>query len=541
MSIPILTVVVLAYLGLLTILAYYGWKQTSSAEDYLVAGRNIHPAVMSLSYGATFISTSAIVGFGGVAGLFGFSLLWLTFLNIFLGILVAFAIFGVRIRRISLNLGTQTFPSLLGERYRSKFLTVFSALMIFIFMPAYTSIILVGGARFLEEALKIDYNLAVFILAIIVGGYVLSGGLKAVMYTDAFCAGLMFIGMVVLLFSAYRVSGGVIAGHQALTAMKDMVPEGLAAAGHRGWTAMPAWGSPLWWTVVTTIIMGVGIGVLAQPQLAMRFMTVSSNKSLYRAIAVGGVFIFFMTGTAFLVGPLTNLYFYNTRGLISVAAMPGGNIDLIIPTFISEIMPTWFLYLFVIALLSAAISTLSSLIHVQGTSLGKDILETLGVRQQDSTLMTRGGVLVAVLLAVILAYILPGSIIARATAFWFGICASGFLPILVGALYWPRGTRAGAVASVVSGFGISILGFVFLHSAESVPFGISRFLFGVDYLLPYPWTHVDPLIYALPVAAVLYVAVSLATKPLDEKHLAKVFGGFPGNGLTDKNHIAAAD
>jgi solute:Na+ symporter, SSS family len=540
-SIPILTVVVLAYLGLLTILAYYGWKQTTSAEDYLVAGRNIHPAVMSLSYGATFISTSAIVGFGGVAGLFGFSLLWLTFLNISLGILVAFAVFGVRIRRISLNLGTQTFPSLLGERYRSKFLTVFSALMIFIFMPAYTSIILVGGARFVEEALKIDYNLAVFILAIIVGGYVLSGGLKAVMYTDAFCAGLMFIGMVVLLFSAYRVAGGVIAGHQALTAMKHMVPEGLAAAGHRGWTAMPALGSPLWWTVVTTIIMGVGIGVLAQPQLAMRFMTVSSNKSLYRAIAVGGVFIFFMTGTAFLVGPLTNLYFYNTRGLISVAAMPGGNIDLIIPTFISEIMPTWFLYLFLIALLSAAISTLSSLIHVQGTSLGKDILETLGVRQQDSTLMTRGGVLVAVLLAVILAYILPGSIIARATAFWFGICASGFLPVLVGALYWPRGTREGAVASVVAGFGVSILGFVFLHAAESVPFGISRFLFGVDYLLPYPWTHVDPLIYALPVAAILYVAVSLATRPLEEKHLAKVFAGLPENGRKDKRNIAPAN
>jgi Na+/proline symporter len=60
------------------------WLETDNflAEDYLVAGRNIHPAVMSLSYGATFISTSAIVGFGGVAGLFGFSLLWLTVLNI---------------------------------------------------------------------------------------------------------------------------------------------------------------------------------------------------------------------------------------------------------------------------------------------------------------------------------------------------------------------------------------------------------------------------------------------------------------------------
>ena len=526
MSIPVLSVVVLLFLGVLTGLAYYGWKETSCAEDYLVAGRNIHPAVMSLSYGATFISTSAIVGFGGAAGLFGFSLLWLTVLNILLGILVAFAVFGVRIRRISINLGTQTFPSLLGERYQSKFLTVFSGLMIFIFMPAYTSIILVGGARFVEEALKIDFNLALFILAVIVGAYVLSGGLKAVMYTDAFCASLMFIGMVVLLISSYRVAGGVISSHLALSAMRDLVPEGLAAGGHRGWTAMPALGSPLWWTVVTTIIMGVGIGVLAQPQLAMRFMTVSSTKSLYRAIAVGGVFIFFMTGTAFLVGPLTNLHFYNTRGLVSVAAMPGGNVDLIIPTFISEIMPVWFLYLFMIALISAAISTLSSLIHVQGSSLGKDILENLGIKQDNSTLLTRLGVLVAVILAVALAYILPGSIIARATAFWFGICAAGFLPALVGALYWKKGTRAGALTSVVAGFGISIFGFVFLHAAESVPFGISRFIFGVDHLLPYPWTHVDPLIYALPASAILYVAVSLATRPLEEKHLARVFTGL---------------
>ena len=522
----VLTLVILVYLFILTGLAWYGWKQTSTDEDYLLAGRSVHPVIMSLSYGAAFISTAAIIGFGGAAGLFGFSLLWLTFLNVVLGILLAFAIFGVRIRKMSLNLEIQTFPALLGKRYNSRFLTVFSGLMIFIFMPAYTGVILVGGARFVEEALQVDYNLALLILALFVGAYVLSGGLKAVMYTDAFCATLMFAGMLFLLVKTYADAGGVINAHRALSALSEMVPEGLAAAGHQGWTAMPILGSPLWWTVVSTIIFGVGIGVLAQPQLVTRFMTVKSTQSIYRAVAVGGVFIFFMTGTAFLVGPLTNLHFYNTRGLIAVAAMPGGNIDLIIPTFISEVMPVWFLYLFMVALLSAAISTLGSLIHVQGVSFGKDILETLGVKEGSSTLLTRFGVLLAILLAIILAFILPGSIIARATAFWFGICAAGFLPALVGALYWKKGTRIAAIVSVIAGFSVSIFGFLFLHTAESVPFGISRYLFGVDHLLPYPWTHVAPLFYALPVATLLYVAVSLLSTPLEDKYLVRAFQGI---------------
>ena len=90
----------------------------------------MNPWVMSLSYGATFISTSAIVGFGGVAAMYGFSLLWLAFLNIVLGVWIAFAYLGTRIRRMSTQLNVSTFPSLLGARYNSKAITVFSGLAI---------------------------------------------------------------------------------------------------------------------------------------------------------------------------------------------------------------------------------------------------------------------------------------------------------------------------------------------------------------------------------------------------------------------------
>jgi len=178
-----------------------------------------------------------------------------------------------------------------------------------------------------------------------------------------------------------------------------------------------------------------------------------------------------------------------------------------------------------LTLLSAAISTLSSLIHVQGAAFSRDMLETVGLSisgaSNGSVVLARAGVLIGTAAAITLAYILPISIVARATAFWFGICASGFLPSLIGALYWPRATRLGAMSSIVSGYAVSIFGFVFLHLAESKPFGIAQALFGKDALLPFPWTHVDPLFYALPVSALVFVVVSLLTPSQDEKHLSK--------------------
>ena len=66
-----LGIVILIYLLMVLYVGYIAWKRTKSSEDYLVAGRNTHPYIMALSYGATFISTAAIVGFGGVAGIYG--------------------------------------------------------------------------------------------------------------------------------------------------------------------------------------------------------------------------------------------------------------------------------------------------------------------------------------------------------------------------------------------------------------------------------------------------------------------------------------
>src|SRR5512136_975503 len=225
----LLDIIILIYLLATMYLGYRGWKSTKDSEGYLVAGRKTHPYIMAMSYGATFISTSAIVGFGGIAGVYGMGLLYLTLLNIFVGIFIAFLFYGKRTRKMGHNLGAMTFPELLGKRFDSKFVQYFSGLVIFVGMPLYASVVLIGAARFLETTLSIDYDVALLIYSLIIAAYVIWGGLKGVMYTDAMQGTIMFVGMAILLVMTYSHLGGITSAHQALTDTAHLVPAKFAA------------------------------------------------------------------------------------------------------------------------------------------------------------------------------------------------------------------------------------------------------------------------------------------------------------------------
>jgi len=329
------------YLAIVLFLGYLGWKQTKGTEDYMLAGRKVHPALIALSYAATFISTSAIVGFGGVAANMGMGIIWLVGFNIFFGILIAFVVYGKKTREIGQRLKAVTFPDLMGKIFNSPFIQYACGLVIVLGMPLYTSAVMIGGARFVETTFSMDYNLALLLFAAITAIYVILGGLLAVIYTDSFQAIVMLLGMAFLLVFTYTTMGGITNAHETLTSMSSLVSDAARSQGMTGWTSMPALGSPMWLTLVTTIVMGVGIGVLAQPQLIVRFMTAKDNKSLNRAVPIGGFVILMLPGVAYTIGALTNVYFYQEMGKLSVAAA-GGNTDSVIPLFINMALPDWF-------------------------------------------------------------------------------------------------------------------------------------------------------------------------------------------------------
>jgi SSS family solute:Na+ symporter len=507
----IFAAVTAVYLAICLGLGYLGWKRTKDAQDFMLAGRKVHPLLIALSYGATFISTSAIVGFGGVAAQLGMGVIWLTVLNIALGIFIAFVIFGKKTREIGQKLGAVTFPDLIAKRFNSKFMQQACGLIILFGMPLYTSAVMIGGAQFITSTLGMDYNTALLAFAAITALYVIGGGLLAVIYTDAFQGAIMFIGMAILLIFTYSMLGGFDAANQALTNLADKVPASLAAAGQNGWTAMPDLGSNIWYKMITTIVLGVGIGVLAQPQLVVRFMTAKDGKSLNRAVPVGGIFILAMTGIAFTVGALTNVYFNNEFGKIAIAYVPGGNVDLIMPTFINLALPGWFVVLFMITLLAAAMSTLSGQFHTMGTAFGHDLLKyTKGYK--PSINKNRAGIIVMFVISIALSFIMPDSIIARATAMFMGLCASAFLPAFTYGLFSKNPSRKAAIAGLVTGTVAWFLWTVFVHEAEAAPIGICKLLFGTNALLGFPYSVIDPLVVAMPLSIAALAAVWLLTR-----------------------------
>lgn len=532
MNLQILAIIIGAYALVIGYLGWLGYTRTKNAADYLVGGRQIHPVLMALAYGSTFISTSAIVGFGGAAALFGMGLLWLTMLNIFVGIFIAFVVFGRPTRRIGAALDAHTFPELLGRRFGSRFIQGFAGGTIALLMPLYAAAVMIGGARFLEVQLSLNYPLALFIFAVVVVAYVFFGGLKGVVYTDALQGSIMLLGMVVLLVVMYSQVGG-FGAHRALTDLASQVPANLQAGGHRGWTAMPVLGSPLWWQLVSTIILGVGIGVLAQPQLTVRYMTVKSGKELNRALIPGGIFILMMTGVAFVVGALTNVYFWQKAGKIAVAmvvdpATGKPNIDKIIPTYINQALPEWFGYVFMLALLAAAMSTLSGQFHAIGTSIGRDLYQQAlarGAHQERTVPFAKLGIFLAFVLTMVLSFNLAPGIVAIATALFFGMCAIVFLPAYTAALFWPRATRTGVITGMVVGLAFWAVWVLFLHEKESAALGLCGVLFGKPSLVTKTaWAGVDPLVLGLPVSALTTWLVSLFTKPLPGELVQAAFG-----------------
>ena len=533
MNVLLLSVIVLLYLFVVGLLGYMGYRRTKDASDYMIAGRTVHPYVMAISYGATFISTSAIVGFGGAAAVFGMGILYLTFLNILVGIFIAFVLFGKRTRSMGLNLGAHTFPEFLGKRFGSEFLQGITGLLIFVAMPLYAAVVLMGGSHFIAEVLQTNYNSALFFFTVIIAIYVIMGGLKGVMYADAFQGTVMFVGMSLLFIFTYVKLGGVVTAHQKLTDLAPIATKIFGAKGHMGWTSFPAFWSEYWFVLVTTIILGVGIGVLAQPQLVVRFMTVKSGRELNRAVLVGGIFIFMMTGVAFIVGSLSNVWFMEHPDFKNVAIVAAKKqVAKIIPLYINTAMPQWFTAVFMVTLLSAAMSTLSSQFHAMGTSIGRDVYQTWMKGKGNTILINRAGVFIAILVSLILAWALPAfyeggtAIIARGTAIFFGLCASAFLPMYIGALYFKKMTRTAALASFWVGFGVSAIWLFFVHLKESQPLQICKTIFGVDSVgMGTLWAVVDPLVVAMPLAIIAALIANRCGEAPDEAHLEECFKG----------------
>ena len=519
-GVDLTTFVIMAVLFIIATLAlgYYGYRNTRDSDEFLLGKNKASPVIIALSYGATFLSASAVIGFGGQAAVHGASLMWLCFLNLALGVVFAFIVFGERTRKLGVKLGASTFADLLGKIYKSKGIRMFTAVIIIVMMPIYCAAVLKGGVNSLAVITGLDYNLMLLVLSLVVALYVVYGGIIAVMYNDALQALIMLVGMVTIFAVTIGTLGWDAFGQLTELTISGTIQQTNVLPGANGWTEFPTIFSPEWWTVLSTFILGVGIGALTQPQLVVRFMSSKDNRSLNKSMIIGCVFVFIIVGIAYTVGAMSNLYFFEEYGVNAIQHVTSGT-DFIIPTFITDIFHGFtfgdlFVSLFLVSLISASVSTISALMHTIGAAGGYDVYSAYVSKKTGketdvkSLGVNRSVTMVMMILVVLYCYMMPSDIIAKATSVFMGMTAAALLPAYAHALYSKNPNRKAAFNSVVAGSAVYLFWALFVNKGTSIFLPICKLLTGNQVLFDGTIMYVDALVVALPVS-VIVMAISI--------------------------------
>ena len=453
---------------------------------------------LGLSYGATLISTSAIIGFGGLAGWIGMSVL-LTFVIPFIGLIyIATVYIGPKVYKANKKHKAKTYIELIGKYYNSKMLSKLLAIITVGLIPFYCVAVLVGVGKFITSFTGIDFTLAVVGFSILVFGTIFYGGMTSVLKNDMVQGVIVILGSLIVLTITVFVHMQVPDFWDNLSDAWLLVPEGdtLYKLGFTGFTTWPEFWSRGWLMITTLLVFTIPVGLITLPQLQTRWMMAKDEKS-FKTIANWGIIIPALAIITFMLAAIgANSYTFANEGKTVIQA--AGGTASIVPYWIKTGFPAWVSSALFVTVLAAAFTTLNSLMHLLSTTISNDIVTTKTPKL--SVAYASMGAVIVLALWMTIAFNGQAAIIARATALYFGIIGASMLPLVVG---MTRGLTNGrhALASFIGGAVTSIVWVLFVHFKESKLFTGITYDMGV-------YNFVEPIVPGLIVSSVIFVALT---------------------------------
>lgn len=444
MAIGVWISLTLYFLLMLAIGFYAMRKATSSSQQYLLADRNLNPAVAALSAGASDMSGWLLLGLPGAIFIAGLQEAWIG-IGLWVGALINWVVVAPRLREQTERYDNAlTIPAFLASRFptQAMALRVVSAVIIVIFFAVYTSSGLVAGGKLFDMAFSglftfgglSDYQTGVWLTLIVVLVYTSVGGFLAVSLTDFVQGCIMMLALVIMpIVVLYGAGGGGIS--QASETLATITEP----AGYLSWMqglSFVAWLSAVAW----------GLGYFGQPHIIVRFMAVRSVKDVPAARNIGMTWMFIS-----LFGAVAMAIFgraYAIRNGLDVKDPE--TIFIILADLLFHPLVTGFLYA---ALLAAVMSTISSQLLVSSSSLVEDCYRLFMNRQateKQSVMVGRISVVAVGLVAAFIARNPDSEVLSLVSHAWAGFGAA-FGPLVVLALTWRRMSGAGAVAGLVAG------------------------------------------------------------------------------------------
>src|SRR5699024_10746731 len=316
-----------------------------------------------------------------------------------------------------------TMPEFFGSRFNSNALKIGSSVITFVFLIPYTASLYNGLSRLFGMAFHIDYTICIVIMAVLTGIYVIDGGYMATAINDFIQGIIMLVGIVVIIGAVLASKGGFMEALNGLAAVND--PTVSSAPG-----AFASFFGPDPWNLLGVIIL-TSLGTWGLPQMVQKFYAINNEKSINTGTVISTIFALIVAGGCYFLGGFGRLF----SDKINLAV---GGYDSIIPTMLEDLSPV-VIALTVILVLSASMSTLSSLVMASSSTLTIDFLKgTIMKDMNDKKQVFIIRCLIVVFIAIsaviaVIQYKQNVSFIAQLMGISWGALAGAFLaPFLYG-------------------------------------------------------------------------------------------------------------
>lgn len=448
----------------------YARKNATDVNGFVLGGRSVGPWLTAFAYGTSYFSAVVFIGYAGQFGWkFGLSSTWIGLGNAFIGSLLAWVLMGRRTRVMTHHLDAKTMPDFFGKRFDSNALRMAAAVIAFIFLIPYTASLYKGLSTLFGLAFDIPYVWCVIGMALLTAVYVILGGYMATAIND-FIQGIIMLGGIVAVIAAVLTGqGGFLS---AIKKLSEVAPDPTVAAGPlkemNGMFASFFGPDPL--SLLGVIIL-TSLGTWGLPQMVGKFYSIKSEKAVKTGTVVSTIFAVIISGGCYFLGGFGRLF--NTPAIHAGKDMAGKVIfDEIVPQMLNT-LPDILIGVVVVLVLSASMSTLSSLVLTSSSTLTLDMLKITCMKKSDekkTVFVMRIFIVIFIAISVFIA-LNPDKVpyIAQLMGYSWGALAGSFLAPFLYGLFSKKITKASVWVNFIWGVGLTVVFMILPRVGVKVP------------------------------------------------------------------------
>ncbi len=449
----------------------YSRKHATNVNDFVLGGRAVGPWLTAFAYGTSYFSAVVFVGYAGQFGYkYGLSATWIGIGNAVIGSLLAWIILGRRTRVMSKHLSASTMPDYFGKRYDSKALKIVASAIAFIFLIPYTASVYNGLSRLFGMAFDIPYGICVLVMAVLTGVYVILGGYMATAINDFIQGIIMLFGIVAVIAAVLNGQGGFYNAVKELAELESDIP---LTMGQKG--AFTSFFGPDLPNLIGVVIL-TSLGTWGLPQMVHKFYAIKDEKSIKSGTIISTLFAIVVAGGCYFLGGFGRLFdtpaIHNADGSVVY--------DAIVPSMLST-LPDILVGVVIVLVLSASMSTLSSLVMTSSSTLTLDLIKDNIIKnmsEKKQLLCMRIMLAFFIVISVVIA-LDPPTFIAQLMGISWGALAGAFLAPFMYGLYWKGVTKASVWASFAVGVGITVANMFFKFIASPINAGAIAMVAGM--------------------------------------------------------------